>query len=47
MKSGEGKKRVHNQEDGGSEKGGEVTHLLHCQEECQRSLRMVSLLESF
>ena len=32
MKSGKGKKMVHNQEDGGSEKGGEVTHLLHCQE---------------
>ena len=38
---------MHNQEEGGNEKGGEVTHLLHCQEQYQRSLRMVSLLESF
>ena len=47
MKSGYVKKRVHNREEGGCEKRGEVAHLLHCQEQCQRSLRMSSLLESF
>ena len=34
LMQGDGKKRGHNQEERGSGKGGEVAHLLHCQEQC-------------
>ena len=41
MKSGESKKGCTIKKREG------VAHLLHCQEQCQRSLRMAVLLESF